>query len=102
MIHVVASIEVKPGHRDEFIAAFHQLVPKVKAEEGCVDYGPTVDAQSGIDRQVPYRENTVTIIEQWQDLDCLKAHLTAPHMAEFRTKVQDLNLGATLQILESA
>jgi len=102
MIHVIASIEVKPGSRDAFLKEFKALVPTVKAEKGCIDYGPTVDVQPGLPRQVSYRENTVTIVEKWESLDALKAHLAAPHMTTYRESVKDLVAGVTLQVLETA
>ncbi len=102
MVHVVAAIEVNPGKRDAFIEEFHRLVPLVKAEDGCMDYGPTVDVDSGIPVQTALRENTVTIVERWESLNALKAHLAAPHMAEYRERVKDLVAGVTLQVLEPA
>ena len=102
MIHVIASIDVNPGGRDAFLAEFHKLVPAVKAEAGCVEYGPTVDVASGLPRQVAYREDTVTIVEQWESVDALEAHLATPHMAEYRENVKDLVAGVTLQVLETA
>jgi len=102
MIHVIASIDVNPGGREAFLAVFRELVPAVRAEAGCVEYGPAVDVTPGLPRQVAYRENTVTIIEQWETLDALEAHLAAPHMADYREKVKDLVAGVTLQVLETA
>ena len=102
MIYVIASIQLKPGTRDAFLAEFHRLVPKVRAENGCLDYGPTVDAQTDIAAQVPNRDDVVTIVEQWESLDALKAHLAAPHMAEYRGNVKDYVVGSTLQILQPA
>ena len=102
MIYVVASIEVNPGKADAFIAEFKQLVPKVHAEDGCIEYGPTTDVDSGIEAQGGARDNVVTIVEKWEGLDHLKAHLAAPHMGEYREKVKDLVAGVKLQILEPA
>jgi len=103
MIFVVASIEVKDGQRDAFVKHFKELVPDVKAEDGCIDYGPTVDVEgTGIDRQVPVRGNVVTVVEKWESLEHLKAHLVAPHMGVFREKVKDLVVGAKLQVLQPA
>ncbi len=102
MIHVIASIDVNAGSRDAFLAAFHELVPTVRAETGCVEYGPTVDVEPGLPRQVDYRPDTVTIIEQWESVDALTDHLAAPHMADYREKVKDLVAGVTLQVLETA
>ena len=35
MIHVIATIDIVDGKRDDYLAAFHELVPLVLAEEGC-------------------------------------------------------------------
>ena len=102
MIHVIATIEVKPGKRDAFLAEFRRLMPAVHAEAGCVEYGPTVDVASGIAVQGPLRENIAVIIEKWESLAALKAHLQAPHMAEYRERVKDLVVGTQLQVLQPA
>ncbi len=102
MIHVIATIELQPGKRAEFLRHFHAIVPDVHAEQGCLEYGPTVDVSSGIAAQVPVRENVAVIVEKWESLDALKAHLVAPHMKVYREKVKSLVVGATLHILEPA
>ena len=102
MIIVIATIELADGRRNDFLDAFGRLVPTVRDEAGCLEYGPTVDAVTDILVQQAPRENVVTVVEKWESVDALKAHLTAPHMAEYRTTVQDLVLGMTLQILEPA
>jgi quinol monooxygenase YgiN len=100
MIYVIATIEVKPGKRDAFLAEFKKNVPNVKAEKGCIEYGPTMDVKTEIKAQIPLRENVVTIVEKWESLVALQAHLVAPHMAEYRGKVKDFVVGTTLQVLE--
>ncbi len=102
MIHVIATINVKPGKRNAFLAEFNRIVPLVHAEAGCIEYGPTVDVASGVAVQGPLRENVSVIIEKWASLDALKAHMQAPHMAEYRVRVKDLVEGVTLQILAPA
>jgi quinol monooxygenase YgiN len=102
MIHVIATIELKPGRRDAFLAEFHRLMPLVHAEDGCIEYGPTVDVASGISVQAGVRDNVAVIIEKWVSLDALKTHLQAPHMVEYRGRVKDLVAGVHLQILEPA
>ncbi len=100
MIYVIATIEVKPGKREAFLAEFHRTVPRVRAEKGCIEYGPTVDLKTEIKTQLPLRENTVTIVEKWESLQALQTHLTTPHMAEYRERVKDLVASVTLQVLE--
>lgn len=102
MVHVIATIDIAPGKRDEYLELFAQLVPKVLAEQGCLAYGPTVDVDSGIGVQVPLRDNVVTVVEQWADLDALQTHVSAPHMREYTESVRDIVVGLTLQVLTPA
>ena len=102
MIHVLATIRVKPEARDEFLGHFLANVPNVLAEDGCHGYQPAIDIESGIGAQQPLRDDAVVVIEEWESLDHLKAHLVAPHMTAYREKVKDLVLGAELQVLQSA
>lgn len=102
MIHVIASIEVAAGRRDEFLSEFHKIVPLVREEDGCVEYGPTVDVETNIDAQGAMRENVVTVVEKWESIEALEAHLIAPHMLEYRTRVKQLVIAAQLQILQPA
>ena len=102
MIHVIATIELTDGGREAFLKEFRALVPKVRTETGCLEYGPTVDAVSGIAAQGTPRPNVVTVVEKWSDLASLKAHLVAPHMQEYRPRVKHLVRSTALQILEPA
>ncbi len=68
MIHVIATVEVRPGKRDALLAEFGKNVPNVRAEKGCIEYGATLDAKTDIKAQIPYRENAVTIVEKWESL----------------------------------
>lgn len=102
MIHVIATIELHPGRRDDFLREFHRIVPPVLAEQGCLEYGPTVDVDTGLSAQLPLRADVVTIVEKWESLEALKAHLVAPHMVEYRPRVKDMVIRTTLQVLEPA
>lgn len=102
MIHVLAAITVKPSQRDAFIAAFKQLVPAVLAEDGCIAYSPNIDTPSGLDPQLPVDDNVLMVIEQWESVEHLKAHLAAPHMQAFREKNSNLVESMALRICEPA
>ncbi len=102
MLSVIAEIEVVNGKRGDFLAEFHNVVPLVLAEDGCVEYGPTIDAKTDIPAQIPRRDNIVTIVEKWESLDHLKAHLVAPHMTEYRTRVKEFVVGSVLRVLDAA
>lgn len=102
MIHVIAMLEVAPGRRDEFLAAFKELVPAVLAEEGCIEYAPAIDATTPLDFQVATGDNVLTVVEKWESLAALEAHLAAPHVAEFRRKAEAILVGLKAYILEPA
>jgi quinol monooxygenase YgiN len=102
MIYVVATIEVKAGKRDAFLAILNGNIPNVLAEDGCVAYEAAVDVDSGIPAQGEPRNDAVTILEQWESLDQLHAHLRAPHMVDYREEVKDLVKRVKLQVLTPA
>lgn len=101
MIHVIASIGVKPGKRDAFIKLFKANIPSVLAEEGCIEYIPTIDTESGIEAQWQ-DETVVTIIEKWKTIEALHAHLATPHMVQFGTDSANMTEDMSLTILENA
>ena len=102
MVHVFATITTAEGQREAFLNEFRALVPTVLAEQGCIDYGPAVDADSGIENQDHLGPNVVAVVEQWESVDALQAHLAAPHMNEFRSRVADLVTGIQLNVLKPA
>lgn len=102
MVHVVATIDLVPGKRAAFLEEMRKLVPLVHAEEGCIEYTPTMDVASGHPAQPALRENTVIVVEKWASLAALHAHLAAPHMADYRMRVKDFVIGVQLEVLESA
>ena len=101
LIDVIASITVKPGCREKLLARFHANVPNVLAEDGCVHYYPTVDIDSGLPPQ-QQDENVVTVVEQWESLDHLYAHLRAPHQLAYREDVKDWVASVSLKVLQKA
>ncbi len=100
MIIVIASIEIADGKRDTFLEEFHKIVPLVREEKGCMEYGPTVDAETDIGLQQPLRPDVVVVVEKWESVSALNDHLGAPHMEEYRTKVSEIVRGMDLRILK--
>jgi quinol monooxygenase YgiN len=102
MIIVLATIELHPGQRPGFLAEFRQIVPKVRAEAGCIEYFPAIDTASGLPVQGPSRDDVVIVVEKWESLAALETHLVAPHMMEYRPKVKAFVKQVSLQILSPA
>lgn len=101
MIHVIASIKVKAGKREELLDLFKANLAKVREEKGCIRYLPAVDVVTGLPPQ-SLDENLVTIIETWESVEALKNHLASPHMAVFFEKEKPLVDGSTIKILQEA
>ena len=91
MIHVVARMELNEGALDKMLAIMKDLVPVVRAEDGCITYNPCLDKDGN--------ETFLTIVEAWESEEHLKAHLDSAHMAEYREAVKDLRKGSTLYLL---
>lgn len=102
MIHVIATIELRPHTRADFLREFSRLRPKVLAEDGCLEYGAAVDVDSGLGAQGVVRRDAVVIVEKWSSLDALRAHLKAPHMGPYRDAVKGFVVKTALQVLEPA
>ncbi|QDU54730.1 putative quinol monooxygenase [Aeoliella mucimassa] len=99
MIHVIAALTTAPGKRDELIEAFKQVAPTVRAEDGCIEYNAAVDVQTPLDGQSDLRDDVLTVVEKWESIDALKAHLATSHMEQFFTAMGDVITGVSLQVL---
>jgi len=102
MIHVVALITTKPGMREKVLEAFNANVPAVRAEDGCIEYGPAIDAEGLGSFQAKVGPDTFVVIEKWRDVAALKAHAAAPHMAAYGVKVKDMLAGRVVHVLAPA
>ncbi len=99
MIYVVASIKLKPGKKEEFLKIFKANVPNVLEEDGCLSYEPCVDVESTLSQADP---DMITVVEEWESIDHLKAHLVAPHMKKYAEEVKDMRESTQLKIVQGA
>lgn len=102
MIHVLAIITAKAGQREAMLEAVRANIPAVRAEDGCIEYGPAVDAEGLGSFQTRFGPDTFLVIEKWRDAEALKAHAAAPHMAAYAAKVKDLIAGRVIHVLAPA
>lgn len=102
MIHVIAVITAKPGKRDEVLEAFRANIAAVRAEEGCIEYVPVVDAEGMGGWQARVGEDSFVVIEKWRDAAALGAHAKAPHMAQYSAKTKDLVASRTIHVMSPA
>ena len=102
MIYVVASIELNPGTRAQYLEAFATIADEVRAKPGCIEYVATVDAPTGLDWQQPTGPDRVTIVEKWASVEALQAHNESDHMKSFRPRLRGFVRGRTISILSPA
>lgn len=102
LIHVIAALTTAPGKRDQLVAAFKELAPKVHAEQGCIEYGTAIDVATPIGAQQSLRDNVLIVLEKWESIPTLEAHLAAPHMEDFRNAMSEVITDISLQILSPA
>jgi quinol monooxygenase YgiN len=99
MIRVVAIITAKPGRREEFLALFLANVANVRAEKGCLEYQPVVDAEGGPSFQAKIGPDVFIVIETWENLEALNAHAAAPHMLAYNKKAKELTADRAIHVL---
>jgi len=98
MIHVLAYITAKPGQREALLREFRTLLPAVRAEQGCIEYGPAIDADMG-GFQTRIGADGFVVVEKWESLETLKAHAAAPHMAAYGAKTKDMIASRVIHVL---
>ncbi len=98
MTIVIASINIKEGKLPDYLRILKANIPLVRKETGCIEYVPTGDIETGLPAQVLDR-NVVTILERWESLEALNAHLTSPHMLDYREKVKDMVDRVSVKVL---
>jgi quinol monooxygenase YgiN len=102
MIHVLAVITAKPGKRESVLQEFRANMAAVHAEEGCLEYGPAVDAEGMGAIQTAFGQDTFVVLEKWTSPDALKAHAKAPHMAAYAARTKDLIANRVIHVLSPA
>ena len=90
MIHVIATITLKPGSFDAFREAAMPCIEATRAEPGCVVY----DLNTSVTNS-----NRVVFLEQWKSRDDLEAHFNRPHMKVFRNATPTLVQSRTVEVI---
>ena len=99
MIHVIAVITAKPGMREEILKHARANLAAVRAEKGCIEYGPVVDAENALPFQTKLGPDAFMVVEKWESMDALKAHAAAPHMAAYGAKTKEMIASRVIHIL---
>ena len=100
MIYVIATVELVEGKRGKYLSELKKVIPDIRAEIGCLEYGPATDVATDIPVQDQVNENVVTIIERWTDIQALKDHLKTHHMKTYREATKSVVKGLSVRILK--
>lgn len=101
MLTIIAEIRTKSAgqHRQNVLDAF-QIIPTVLAEDGCHGYEPLIDHKSNASFQT-HEPDTIVMLEKWESVAHLEAHLATPHMQAHHEAVKDDVIDVKIKILES-
>lgn len=99
MIHVLAIITAHPGKRTQLLELFQSVVPTVREEHGCIEYGVAVDVPGA---DPAFGPDTYVVVEKWENLETLKAHSVAPHMKAFGEAAGGLIAKRAVHVLQPA
>jgi quinol monooxygenase YgiN len=102
MVHVIAVITVKPAMRAKVLELFNANVPAVLAEDGCIEYGATIDVADAGPFQTPYGADTFVVIEKWENMAALMAHAVAPHMKAYGAATADMLADRKIHVMQNA
>lgn len=100
MIIVIATVFSSPGRRADLLSEFNKVVPLVRQEAGCLEYGPAVDVETSLSAQLEPHPDRFVVCEKWESLEDLEAHLIAPHMLEYRARAKGLVDRVEIQVLQ--
>ena len=101
-VYVLCRFDLKPdtdvaGYAAKTLA----VVPTVRREDGCRMYTLLKDAATDWDKPMRFGERTMWMLEQWDSVDALKAHLDTPHMKAFGPTVRPMRSASTFHVLEA-
>jgi quinol monooxygenase YgiN len=82
------------------LAAFRDILPAVRAEAGCMEYGPVVDIEGGPESLAKIGPDSFMVIEKWASQDALGAHAISAHMVAYASRVKDRLASRVIYVLD--
>jgi quinol monooxygenase YgiN len=100
MFRVITTVDVHPGEGDVFMDELLRLAETARGQPGCIAFDATIDTEAGITSEGGGPPTRVTISEEWENAESLKAHTMAPHMLTFLLKTKHLVRTQRMRILQ--
>ena len=100
-VYVLCRFDLKPdADVSDYVSKTLAVVPTVRAENGCQMYTLLKDAETDWDKPQRFGERTLWMIEKWDSIEALKAHIDAPHMKAFGPTVRGMRSSGTFHVLQ--
>ena len=100
-VFVLCRFDLKAdADRRAYVGKTLDVVPTVRGEKGCRVYTLLEDAKTDWDKPQRFGERTLWMLERWDSIEALKAHLDTPHMKAFGPTVRDLRENGTFHVLQ--
>ena len=87
MIYVVATTQMKPESREDFIKGHKACIAETLKEKGCISYEGHVSVND---------PNRYVVVERWDTRDDLNAHARSPHIKVWREVSTPLRASPTV------
>ena len=101
-VYVLCRFDLKPdADIADYATKTLAVVPTVRAEDGCRMYTLLKDSTTDWDKPMRFGERTMLMLEKWDSVDALKAHLDTPHMKAFGPTVRPMRTSSTFHVLEA-
>jgi quinol monooxygenase YgiN len=102
MVQLIVTVTTRPGRAADYVAAFAAIAPRVRLEEGCLEYDIYVDSTDPrFDNKA--RPDTVILCEKWSSIATLQRHTKGSEaLNEFRGKIKDIKLESNYLLLTPA
>lgn len=89
MLKVVSRRTIKPENLEKVIAMYDEMITETRKEKGCISYEFFQDMNE---------ENTIAMIEEWEDQECFDAHTQTAHFKKIVPQVGELQESSELRI----
>ena len=90
MLHLIASLRIKPGTGAKVVAAATPCILATRREEGCLRYEMFID---------PMDETNVVFVEEWESRELLGRHIETPHVAAWHAAGKPYILSEKVEVI---
>jgi Uncharacterized conserved protein len=78
---VTAKITAKPGEKNKIVSKAQNLIQSTRLESGCISYNLYNETENN---------NTLLMLEKWENQDVLNLHMQTEHFKAFNTAIGNI------------